>query len=118
MHILLPVYSMGKWSGGYNLHSLNSGTKTSCEQSKARYISISTPMQSLVIPSVHCGTPVAPQRGSLENYTNTIEGAEVFYSCGQNSVPEGRIRAVCTRSGWSPNLADLSCAGGWTNIGW
>ena len=78
-------------------------------------ISISTPMQSLVIPSVHCGTPVAPQRGSLENYTNTIEGAEVFYSCAQNLIPVGRMRAVCTRSGWSPNPADLSCAGGWTN---
>ena len=26
------------------------------------------------------------------------------------------MRAVCTRSGWSPNPADLSCAGGWTSI--
>ena len=70
---------------------------------------------SLVISPVDCGSPVAPQRGSLENYTNTTEGAVVFYSCGQNLVPEGRMRAVCTRDGWSPNPADLSCTGGWTS---
>ena len=70
----------------------------------------------MVISLVHCGSPVAPQHGSLENYTNTTEGAEIFYNCGQSWVPEGRTRAVCTRNGWSPNPADLSCESEWTRI--
>ena len=60
---------------------------------------------------VNCGRPVAPQRGSLESYTNTIESSEVFYSCDPGLVPERRMRAVCTRNGWSPNPADLNCVG-------
>ena len=59
---------------------------------------------------VDCGLPVAPRNGSLESYTNTTEGSEVFYSCVTGLVPEERMRAVCTRNGWSPNPADLSCS--------
>ena len=44
--------------------------------------------------SVDCGPPGAPQRGSLESYTNTTEGSEVFYSCNPGLVPEGRMRTV------------------------
>ena len=33
----------------------------------------------------------------------------MFYGCSPGLVPEGRMRAVCTRIGWSPNPADLSC---------
>ena len=62
--------------------------------------------------SVDCGPPVVPQHGSLENYTSTTEGSEVFYRCDQHLVPEGRMRANCTRNGWSPNPADLSCSVG------
>ena len=62
--------------------------------------------------SVECGLPGAPQRGSLESYTDTTEGSEVFYSCNPGLVPEGRMRANCTRNGWSPNPADHSCAVG------
>ena len=65
----------------------------------------------LTIISVNCGPPVAPRNGSLESYTNTTEGSEVFYSCDQGLVPEGRMRAVCTRNGWSPNPDDLRCVG-------
>ena len=61
---------------------------------------------------VDCGQPGAPQHGSLESYTNTTEGSEVFYSCDPGLVPVGRMRAACTRNGWSPNPADLSCVGG------
>ena len=64
---------------------------------------------SLLFPSVDCGPPVAPWNGSLESYTDTTEGSEVFYSCDQGLVPEGRMRAVCTGNGWSPNPAELSC---------
>ena len=62
--------------------------------------------------SVDCGLPVAPQHGSLERYTNTTESSEVFYSCDPGLVPDGRMRAVCTGYGWSPNPADLSCTEG------
>ena len=61
---------------------------------------------------VDCGQPVAPQNGSLESYNDTTEGSEVFYKCDPGLVPEGRMRAVCTRSGWSPNPADLICTEG------
>ena len=66
----------------------------------------------LFTTSVDCGQPGAPQRGSLESYTNTTEGSEVFYRCDPGLVPEGRMRAVCTRNGWSPNLAALNCTEG------
>ena len=59
--------------------------------------------------SVECGPPTAPQHGSLESYTDTIEGSEVFYRCDQGLVPDGRMRTVCTRNGWSPDPAGLSC---------
>ena len=65
-----------------------------------------------VFTSVDCGPPVAPRNGSLESYNDTTEGSEVFYSCNQGLVPEGRMRANCTRNGWSPNLADLVCTVG------
>ena len=65
----------------------------------------------LCFPSVDCGPPVASQNGSLENYTDTRNGSEVFYSCDPGLFPEGRMRTVCTLSGWSPNPADLNCTG-------
>ena len=65
-----------------------------------------------IYSSVNCGLPVAPQNGSLESYTSTINGSEVFYSCNPGLVPEGRMRAVCTENGWSPNPADLRCTVG------
>ena len=35
----------------------------------------------------------------------------MFYRCNPGLVPEGTMRAVCTRNGWSPNPMDLRCAG-------
>ena len=67
--------------------------------------------------SVECGLPIAPQNGSLESYTNTTEGSEVFYSCDPGLVPEGRMRAVCTRNGWNPNPAELCCTEGMLTVG-
>ena len=61
--------------------------------------------------SVDCGAPVAPRNGSLESYNDTTEGSEAFYSC-PGLVPEGRMRTVCTRNGWSSNPADLCCTVG------
>ena len=67
---------------------------------------------SPIVTPVDCGPPVTPQNGFLESYTNTTEGSEVFYNCDQHMVLEGRMRAVCTRNGWSSNPADLSCIRG------
>ena len=62
--------------------------------------------------SVDCGPPGSPQRGST-NYTGTTEGSVVFYRCDQHLVPEGRMRANCTRNGWSPiDPGRLSCSVG------
>ena len=66
----------------------------------------------MYIFTVDCGPPGVPQRGST-NYTNTTEGSMAFYSCNQHLVPEGRMRANCTRNGWSPiNPGRLSCTEG------
>ena len=67
--------------------------------------------ENILFP-VDCGPPVVPQRGSLESYTDTTEGSEVFYRCDPGLVPEERMRAVCTRNGWSPDLTDLCCTVG------
>jgi len=52
-----------------------------------------------------CGIPVAPQRGSVESYTNTTEGSVAFYSCEQNLLPVGRMMSMCTVNGWNLNLS-------------
>ena len=66
---------------------------------------------------VDCGSPGNPRNGSLEGYTVTLEGSEVFYRCNQGLVPEARMRALCTRNGWSPNPAEICCNEGiGTNI--
>ena len=62
--------------------------------------------------SADCGPLIAPQNGSLESYTDTINGSEVFYSCDPGLVPEGRMRSVCTENGWSPTPGDLNCTVG------
>ena len=80
----------------------NQTTGRSTTQGKNQFFSCLT-------SPVDCGPPGDLQRGSLESYTTTTEGSEVFYSCNPGLVPEGRMRAVCTRNGWSPNPADLSC---------
>ena len=58
-------------------------------------------LQFLYLFTVDCGPPGTPQRGSM-NYTTTAEGSVAFYSCNQHLVPEGWMRANCTRNGWSP----------------
>ena len=66
----------------------------------------------IALPSVDCGPPVVPWNGSLESYTSTINGSEVFYSCDPGLVPVGKMKSVCTENGWSPNPADLNCTVG------
>ena len=68
-------------------------------------------MKGTISPA-NCGHPVAPQNGSLESYTGTTHGSEVFYSCDPGLVPEGRMRTVCIVNGWTPNPADLNCTAG------
>ena len=62
--------------------------------------------------AVDCGPPTTPLNGSLERYTNTTVGSEVFYRCDPGLVPEQRMRAVCTENGWSPNPANVNCFAG------
>jgi len=66
----------------------------------------------IALPSVDCSPPVDPWNGSLESYTSTINGSEVFYSCDPGLVPVGKMRSVCTENGWNPNPADLNCTAG------
>ena len=70
-------------------------------------------LQLIVVTQLHasvdCGHPIAPRNGSLESYTDTTHGSEVFYSCDPSLVPDGRMRAVCTGNGWSPHPSDLNC---------
>ena len=67
----------------------------------------------MIFPNiVDCSPPGNPRNGSLESYTDTTEGSEVFYRCNQGLVPERRMRAVCTRNGWSPNPAEICCTVG------
>ena len=80
------------------------GTSTSCQEGDE--------FVQLFTTSVDCGAPVAPRNGSLESYGGTIDGSVVFYSCNHLLVPEGTMRTVCTRNGWSPNPADLNCTEG------
>ena len=69
-------------------------------------------LHNLYLSTVDCGPPGTPQRGST-NFASTTEGSVVFYSCDQHLVPEGRMRANCTRNGWSPlDPARLSCKEG------
>ena len=69
-------------------------------------------VKQIALPSVDCGPPVGPWNGSLESYTSTTHGSDVFYSCDPGLVPKGRMRAVCTGNGWSPNPVDLNCTVG------
>ena len=64
----------------------------------------------LNLSSVDYSPPGIPQNGSVTNYTGTTNSSMAFYSCNQGLVPEGRMMAVCTGNGWSPNPADLNCA--------
>ena len=68
--------------------------------------------KTIYLFTVDCGPPGNPQHGST-NYNGTTEGSVAFYSCDQHLVPEGRMRAVCTRNGWSPlDPGCMSCAEG------
>ena len=88
----------------YLVHKLMTGTSTSCQEGDE--------FVQLFTTSVDCGVPGDPKRGSLESYSDTTEGSEVFYSCDPGLVPEGTMRTVCTRNEWSPNPADLNCTEG------
>ena len=60
--------------------------------------------------SVSCGSPVAPENGSIESYQNTTEGAEILFRCNPGFVPTGRMRAVCgADERWNPDPGDLVC---------
>ena len=76
---------------------------------RAKYSKVLTELYSL---PVDCGSFVTPQNGTVANYTGTTNGSVAFFSCNPGLVLVGRMRAVCTENGWSPNPADLSCTVG------
>ena len=55
-----------------------------------------------------CGEPDPPTNGFLEDNS----GSEIFYQCNEGFLPTGRMMAVCTEEGWSPDPANLSCTEG------
>ena len=60
--------------------------------------------------SVSCGSPFAPDNGSIDPYHNTTEGAEVFFRCNPGFVPTGKMRAMCRADGrWNPDPGGLVC---------
>ena len=61
---------------------------------------------------MNCSDPTAPGNGSIENYQNTTEGAEIQFGCNPQYSPAGRMMAVCTQDGrWDPDPATLVCTG-------
>ena len=57
-----------------------------------------------------CGSPIAPDNGSIEAHQNTTGGAEIFFRCSPGFIPTGRMRAVCGAGGrWNPDPAGLRC---------
>ena len=58
-------------------------------------------------PTVDCGAPLPPVKGSLlQPHTNTTEGSVVVFQCEPGFVPEGVMTAVCgSESQWTPTHA-------------
>ena len=63
-------------------------------------------------PTVDCGTPPPPVKGSLlQSHTNTTEGSVVVFQCELGFVPEGVMTAVCgSESQWTPNPGGVTCS--------
>ena len=62
------------------------------------------------LPLANCSDPIAPGNGSIEQYQNTTEGAEIFFSCNRMYIPVRTMRAVCTADGrWNPDPATTMC---------
>lgn len=55
---------------------------------------------------------MAPENGSLEDYTKTTENATVVFACDINFVPITRITSVCTNEAvWDPAPENHVCIG-------
>ena len=63
---------------------------------------------------VNCSDPTVPVNGSIEEYQNTTEGAEIVFGCDLGHSPAGQMRATCASDGrWNPDPATLMCICEW-----
>ena len=63
-------------------------------------------------PAVSCGAPTFASGVTVEPFSGTTVGSEIFYQCQQGLPPKGRKVSVCGGDRrWSPNPATLMCAG-------
>ena len=60
--------------------------------------------------AVNCSAPSAASGVIIEPYSNTTEGAIIYYNCVMGYGPQERIMAMCTDGGiWSPNPINKVC---------
>ena len=63
-------------------------------------------------PSVSCGHPTPPPRGSLGDLTSLQQGAEVTFQCNPRLVPLQQMISVCMANrSWTPDPAEFVCRG-------
>ena len=66
----------------------------------------------ILLPTVNCGTPTAPENGSIDPYQNTTEGAEIVFRCNTGFDPAENMTAVCeANASWNPDPATVVCTG-------
>ena len=62
---------------------------------------------------MNCSAPLAADGVIFEPYSDTTEGAEIYYNCVLGYYPQERIMATCRVDGaWSPNPIDNVCQTG------
>ena len=55
-------------------------------------------------PPVNCSDPATPRNGFIQPYQNTTEGAEIFFRCNSQFVPNTTMMAVCGADArWNPD---------------
>ena len=65
-----------------------------------------------MLHTVNCSAPSAASGVVIEPYSNTTEGAVIYYNCdrSQGLCGNGRSSSVCLRSGlWTPDPNKLVC---------
>ena len=61
-------------------------------------------------PSAGCSPPTPPVNGSIDDWTSSMIGAQVTYSCDRDLVIVGETVATCSPSlQWIPSSNDIMC---------
>ena len=62
-------------------------------------------LNNFIVLPVDCGSPQPPVNGMVTDITNTLEGSEVTFQCGNATAT-----AVCSKDGrWSPDPGQQVC---------